>query len=61
LAQEKVPIPLAKVDATVESELSRKYQIQGFPTMLVFRKGRHYEYKGGREVHGILFKIKVIN
>jgi protein disulfide-isomerase A4 len=53
LAQEKVPIPLAKVDATAESELSMKYKIQGYPTMLVFRKGRHYEYKGGRQVHGI--------
>ena len=47
------PVPLAKVDATVEHELSKKYEINGFPTLYIFRKGRHYEYKGGREVQGI--------
>ncbi len=46
------PIPLAKVDASQEPELSSKYSITGYPTMFVFRKGRFYEYKGGRETNG---------
>jgi protein disulfide-isomerase A4 len=52
LSEEAAPIPLAKVDASVEQELSEQYKITGYPTLFVFRKGRHYKYKGGREVDG---------
>lgn len=59
LADQSDPIPLAKVDATVEMDLSVKYDIKGYPTMLVFRRGRHYEYKGGREKEDIVdFMLK---
>ncbi|RNA32570.1 disulfide-isomerase A4 isoform X1 [Brachionus plicatilis] len=58
LSEIENPIPLAKVDATIEIELSEKYQISGYPTMLVFRKGRHYDYKGGREVYDIVNTMK---
>ena len=47
-------IPLAKVDATAHEELSRKYEVQGFPTMKVFRKGTAYEYEGPRKADGIV-------
>lgn len=52
LAEDSAPIPLAKVDASVEMELSKQYEIRGYPTLYIFRKGRHYEYKGGRDSHG---------
>jgi hypothetical protein len=45
-------IKLAKVDAIAEQDLSLKYSIKGYPTLFVFRKGIHYEYKGGRSTDG---------
>lgn len=63
LSEDKNIIPLAKVDATFELELSEKYNIAGYPTLLVFRRGRHYEYQGGRGVNGknILCLVKNSN
>jgi protein disulfide-isomerase A4 len=53
LSEQSEPIPLAKVDASQEPELSSKYSIHGVvPTLFVFRKGRYYEYKGSREAQG---------
>lgn len=48
LAEEGAEVALAKVDATEESDLSQKYDIQGFPTVLFFIDGVRLDYSGGR-------------
>lgn len=45
---------LAKVDATEENSLATKFNIRGFPTMILFRDGQEEEYTGGRTADSIV-------
>ena len=45
-------VVMARVDATMETELAKDYDITGYPTLMMFRKGRQYEYQGGRTEKG---------
>jgi protein disulfide-isomerase A4 len=47
-------ILLAKVDATVEEDLAVRYEVTGYPTLLFFRKGVKFDYKGPRDRYGIV-------
>ena len=47
-------IILAKVDATAEEELGKRFEVTGYPTMKIFRRGTPYEYNGGRDHHTIV-------
>lgn len=52
------PIPLAKVDATVESDIASKYDVTGYPTLKLFRKGKPSDYKGERNEIGTVLNFK---
>ncbi|XP_075068821.1 protein disulfide-isomerase A4 [Mixophyes fleayi] len=54
LSKRTPAIPLAKVDATAAAELAKKYDVTGYPTLKIFRKGKAYDYNGPREKYGII-------
>ncbi|CAL8311573.1 unnamed protein product [Merluccius merluccius] len=54
LSKRTPPIPLAKVDATVENEVAQRFDVTGYPTLKIFRKGKAYDYNGPREKFGIV-------
>jgi len=58
LAKESPPIPLGKVDATVEPQLAQSQGIQGYPTLKIFRRGSASEYGGPRDADGIVKYMK---
>merc|ERR1719409_281604 len=47
-------VPLAMVDATVETVLADQYKIEGYPTFYFFRHGVPEEYTGGRDSDGFV-------
>jgi len=55
-------IPLAKVDGTKEAELAKEFMIQGYPTLILFRKGVKFEtYSGPRTHDGIVAYMRKMN
>ncbi|CAD5194977.1 unnamed protein product [Musa acuminata subsp. malaccensis] len=51
-------VVLAKVDATEENELSQRFEVQGFPTVLFLVDGVHRDYPGQRSRDAIVTWIK---
>ncbi|OBS64550.1 hypothetical protein A6R68_06901 [Neotoma lepida] len=54
LSKRSPPIPLAKVDATEQTDLAKRFDVSGYPTLKIFRKGRPFDYNGPREKYGIV-------
>ena len=49
-AKKSKDVPLAKVDATVETELNKRFKIEGFPTLKFWKDGENpIDYDGGRD------------
>ena len=56
LNEAKSEIKLAKVDATVESELAEKYEVRGYPTIKFFKDAKALEY-GGTVLNLTIFNV----
>ncbi|KAL0103412.1 hypothetical protein PUN28_017584 [Cardiocondyla obscurior] len=54
LEEDNSPIKLAKIDATVETEVTEKHSVRGYPTLKFYRKGTPIEYTGGRQANDIV-------
>ncbi|XP_012527673.1 protein disulfide-isomerase [Monomorium pharaonis] len=54
LEEANSPIKLAKIDATVETSLTEKHLVRGYPTLKFYRKGTQIEYTGGRQADEIV-------
>ena len=52
MKKETPPVPFAKVDLTDDSELGKRFEVQGYPTLKIFRKGQAYDYDGPRDEDG---------
>jgi len=50
LKNEGSEIKIAKVDAAQDTLLAQEYDIQGFPTLKLFKKGTPVDYEGGRDL-----------
>eukprot|EP00050_Salpingoeca_kvevrii_P003011 m.210956 g.210956 ORF g.210956 m.210956 type:complete len:368 (+) comp10743_c0_seq6:348-1451(+) len=52
-------VPLGTVDATVESALAAKYEVTGYPTLKVFRKGAVFDFNPQiRDARGIIQEMQ---
>jgi protein disulfide-isomerase A1 len=45
---------LAKIDATKNEAISKRFEIQGFPTLKFYNKGQYTDYQGGRTASEIV-------
>lgn len=52
------PTTLAKLDATENPGASDKFQIQGYPTLILFENGIPTKYEGGRQTQDIVKFIR---
>ncbi|GMR42615.1 hypothetical protein PMAYCL1PPCAC_12810 [Pristionchus mayeri] len=54
-AANKLSTPLAKVDCTVETEICKRYDVKGYPTLKFWKEGGEpIDYDGGRDEQGII-------
>jgi protein disulfide-isomerase A1 len=52
------PVLLAKVDADKHRELAERFNVEGYPTIKIFKGGKAEEYEGPRETKGIVSFVK---
>ena len=52
------PIRLGKVDCTVEKDLCQEHDVNGYPTVKVFKDGKPKDYEGARKADGIVSYLR---
>jgi protein disulfide-isomerase A1 len=54
----KEKIPIAELDCIAQAETCKVYNVQGFPSLKIFRNGTESEYKGQRSAESIVSTMK---
>uniref|UniRef100_A0A0R3RTG1 protein disulfide-isomerase n=1 Tax=Elaeophora elaphi TaxID=1147741 RepID=A0A0R3RTG1_9BILA len=49
-------IMLAKVDSTIEKSLSAEFNVNGYPTLYIFRNGKKFDYNGPRDAEAEMLR-----
>lgn len=52
LKENDPPIPVAKIDATAASTVSGRFDVSGYPTIKILKKGQAVDYEGSRTEAG---------
>lgn len=52
LKENDPPVPVAKVDATVATELANRFEVSGYPTIKILKNGEPVDYDGDRTEKG---------
>lgn len=54
----KGEINVAKVDVTANGKLGKRFNLKGFPTIIFFKKGKTYKFKGKRTLAAFVDFVK---
>nr|XP_023395290.1 protein disulfide-isomerase A4 [Loxodonta africana] len=54
------PIPVAKIDATTASTLAGRFDVNGYPTIKILKKGQAVDYEGARTQEEIVAKVREV-
>ncbi len=55
-----LPFTFAEVDATQERVIASKYEVRGYPTLMLFKNGTKFDYEGGREAQDFIDYLKMM-
>ncbi|XP_029445335.1 protein disulfide-isomerase A4 [Rhinatrema bivittatum] len=61
LKENDPPIPVAKIDAVTAPDLVRRFDVSGYPTIKILKKGQAIDYDGLRSEEGIVEKVREIS
>ncbi|NWI14266.1 PDIA4 isomerase, partial [Crypturellus soui] len=61
LKENDPPIPAAKIDATTATSLASRFDVSGYPTIKILKKGQPVDYDGSRTEDAIVAKVKEIS
>ncbi|KAG8009401.1 Polycystic kidney disease 1 like 1 [Nibea albiflora] len=53
-------VPVAKVDATVATELANRFEVSGYPTIKILKNGEPVDYDGDRTEKAIVARVKEV-
>ncbi|XP_075414890.1 protein disulfide-isomerase A4 isoform X2 [Tenrec ecaudatus] len=54
------PVPVAKIDATAASTLASRFDVSGYPTIKILKKGQAVDYEGSRTQEEIVAKVREV-